>query len=160
MSQLGEQQFALHPIWSEFYDNDERHEIVSWGVDAQWLDEQLRGTDIGNDHWAYPVLRPEPLPERMRIYIGASFTTPTGNTLRGFVVNPDAYCLTVFAAQQNFTLSNHPGIADLTYRSVANLAKTLHTTSDALFPLRYETEFRDRTNNLIQGTFELPNRNT
>src|SRR5690348_14821330 len=35
-SQLSKRHFDIHPIWSEYYDYEEREEIVSWGVNREW----------------------------------------------------------------------------------------------------------------------------
>ena len=158
MSHLGEEHFAEHPIWSELYDFEERDEIASWGIDRQWLDDQIRGTDIGDEHWAYPVLVPQPLPARMRLYISATFTTPSGDLLRGFVTNPDAYCVTIFASGERFTFSSHPAIADLSHRSLDQLLRAVPGIH-AIFPLQYHTDFHDEDGKPIQGTFHLPDRN-
>ena len=58
MSELSKHHFDLHPIWSEHYDYDERDEIIDWGVDPRWLAEELDRVHTGNDHCAYPILRP------------------------------------------------------------------------------------------------------
>ena len=158
MSQLGEEHFAEHPMWSELYDFDERDEIASWGIERQWLDEQISATDIGNEHWAYPVIVPQPLPVRMRIYISAAFTTPSGDQLRGYVTNSDAYCVSIFASGQCFTFSRHPAIADLSQKSLDQLRRLLPAIP-VIFPLQYHTDFHDEHGKPVQGFFHLPDRN-
>jgi len=83
MSELSKQHFDRHPIWSEYYDYDERDEILSWGIDPLWLEAELKRVHTENDHCAYPILQPYPLPERMRLYIKAQITTFDGQFLKG-----------------------------------------------------------------------------
>jgi hypothetical protein len=82
MSQLSKRHFDLHPIWSEHYDYEERDEIVSWGVDRQWLERELDRVDSGSDHCAYPILRPYPLPNRMRLYAQATLQLASQHRVR------------------------------------------------------------------------------
>lgn len=91
MRELGPEQFEYHPIWSEFYDHDERDEIIEWGVDPVQLEAELARHHTGDEHAAYTVLKPYPLPERMRLYICAKFTTPDGVVFDGYVMDSDAF---------------------------------------------------------------------
>lgn len=153
MSELSRQHFNDHPIWPEYYDPDELAEIASWGVDPVWLNQQLADTNDGNDHWAYPILRPYPLPERMRLYIKARFSTAGGATLDGFIMNQDAFCITLFLPGDDLVFSRHPLFATEMARQTIALRHTLHRTDDPIFPMRYQTEFLARDNTPIAGTF-------
>src|SRR5262249_44171520 len=95
-SALSQHDFEEHPVWSEFYDSDEIEEIVSWGVNREWLLRELDRVDDGGEHAAYPVLVRDPLPQRMRIYIRAVFKTPDEMLLRGYVMNEDAAFIGIF----------------------------------------------------------------
>ena len=153
MSQLSKRHFDLHPIWSEFYDYEEREEIVSWGVDQKWLEEELENVHSGNDHCAYPVLRPYPLPERMRLYIRARFITASGMNLEGYVMNEDAFVVTLFVGKDEHNLSRHPILADLNAASLRSLQEAIGRSGDAIFPLKYETDFLGTNDALMSGTF-------
>src|SRR4051812_3470710 len=104
-SQLSKHHFDLHPIWSEFYDYEERKEIISWGVNPDWLEVELERVHDGSDHAAYPILRPYPLPERMRLYIKARFVTADGTRLDGCIMNDDALCIRLFADEGKYPFS-------------------------------------------------------
>ena len=102
MSQLGEVQFQMYPVWSEFYDSEEVEEIVNWGVSRDWLLKELGRLHAGDEHCAYPVLLLESLPQRMRLYVRAYFETHEGRRLNGFVMNDDAYCIGIFYGGRKF----------------------------------------------------------
>ncbi|MEM1094131.1 MAG: hypothetical protein AAGJ10_05970 [Bacteroidota bacterium] len=151
MSQLAEQHFQVHPIWSEYYDYDERGEIISWGIDPAWLNDELEAVHDGNDHCAYPVLRLYPLPVRMRLYIKATFQTPEGRMLDGFVVNDDAYAITIFFQGEQFIFSKC--LSDLAEKECARLGEALTMDGEAIFPLSYVTDFKGHDGRIIQGVF-------
>jgi hypothetical protein len=153
MCQLSKRHFDLHPIWSEFYDYEEREEIVSWGVDQKWLEQELEKFHTGNDHCAYPILRPYPLPERMRLYIKARFATASGTYLEGCVMNDDAFVVTLFVGDDNHTFSRHPAFADWYDASLRSLQKAIGGSDDAIFPLNYETDFLGANDAPIAGIF-------
>ena len=153
MSQLSKRHFDLHPIWSEHYDYDEREEIVSWGVDREWLERELDRVHDGSDHCAYPILRPYPLPDRMRLYVRARFVTAGGTRLDGYVMNEDAFVVTLFGGGGEYTFSSHSALGGLNGRSLRGLQAALGRTDDPVFPLRYETDFLGSDDALIAGTF-------
>jgi hypothetical protein len=152
-SQLSRRHFDLHPIWSEHYDGDEREEIVQWGVDRRWLEAELARVDSGDDHCAYPILRPYPLPYRMRIYIKARFTTPAGSTLDGYVVNDAAYAIGLFVGEDEFFSSSHPIFKKDNVDLRDQLQQAIGRLEDPIFPLRYETDFIGHDGTLIAGLF-------
>lgn len=153
MSQLSKRHFDLHPIWSEYYDFEEREEIVSWGVNREWLEQELENIHTGNDHCAYPILRPYPLPERMRLYIKALFVAANGMRLDGYVMNDDAFVVTLFAEDDDHVFSRHPALADLNAVELGILRKAIGLSDDAIFPLKYETDFFGSNDALIAGIF-------
>lgn len=152
MSQLSKRHFDLHPIWSEHYDFDEREEIVSWGINRDWLDRELQQVHKGNDHCAYPILRPYPLPNRMRLYIGARVVTAGGTKLDGYVMNDDAFMVTLFAGDGKYTFSRHESLGELNGHSLRAL-KAVIGRDDPIFPLHYETDFLGPDDAPITGTF-------
>jgi hypothetical protein len=153
MSQLSKRHFDLHPIWSEHYDYDEREEIVSWGVDQEWLGRELDRMHDGSDHCAYPILRPYPLPDRMRLYVKARFETAGGTRLDGYVMNDDAFVVTLFAGDGEYTFSRHSALGDLNGQSLRELRAAIGRADDRVFPLRYETDFLGPDDTPIAGTF-------
>lgn len=153
MSTLSKKHFDMHPIWSEYYDYDERDEIVDWGVDPQWLVAELERVHDCSDHCAYPILRPYPLPDRMRLFIRARIKTADGNSLDGYVLNDDAYVLCIFTPDCEFGFSRHSALGDLDRKNLEGLAEALGRQTDGIFPLAYETEFLDSHDNRIRGIF-------
>jgi hypothetical protein len=156
MSQLSKRHFDVHPLWSEHYDFCEREEIVGWGVDRSWLEAELERLDDGGEHCAYPILRPYPLPDRMRLYIKARFTTSAGAKLDGYVMNDDAYVVTLFAGDDEFMFSRHPALDDLNTESLHGLRRAIAGSDDPVFPLRYETDFIGHDGRLIEGELSAP----
>ena len=155
MSALCKRHFESHPIWSEHYDFDEREEIVAWGVDPQWLASELERVDTGDDHCAYPILRPYPLPERMRLYMRAGITTKDGRTFVGYVMNEDAYVLSIFANDDEFCFSRNRMLGDMNDEELQRMAATLGCSPASLFPVKYETDFLDSDDKAIAGVFSL-----
>lgn len=153
MSTLGKQHFEAHPIWSEHYDYDERDEIVAWGVEAEWLASELERVHTGNDHCAYPILQPHPLPSRMRLYIRARITTAAGQELDGYVMNENAFVMCVFVDEKEFSFSRHSSLSDLNQKDLESLAAALGCPTESVFPLTYETDFLGPDDVLIAGTF-------
>ncbi len=86
LNDLDASDIVRHPIWSEYYDYTERQEILDWGVSPDVLDRLLAEHHTGNVHAVYTVLKPIPLPDRMRLYIRARFTTADGDEYDGYVV--------------------------------------------------------------------------
>lgn len=156
MSQLSKQHFDLHPIWSEYYDYDEREEIVSWGINPEWLEHELQQVHNGSDHCAYPILRPYPLPDRMRLYIKARFVTIGGTKLDGYIMNDDAFVVTLFADGGMFDFSRHPALDELNSRSLHALKMAIERDNDPIFSLQYETDFLREDDSPIAGTFTMP----
>ena len=151
-SELSKEHFEAYPVWSEHYDYDEIDEIVSWGIDREWLLREIEAKCTGNEHCVYTLLQTNPLPERMRIFIRARFRTPNGVNLNGFVVNEDAYALGIFWENVKYVFNNHPLLRELNEEQEAKLRDTV---GDAIFPLQYETDFRNNAGERIRGEFSL-----
>jgi hypothetical protein len=155
MSALSKQHFESHPIWSEHYDVEEREEIVAWGIDPKSLASELARIHTGNDHCAYPILRPYPLPERMRLYIRARITSNDGRTFVGHVMNADASVLSIFVNEDEFCFSRDGILGDLNDKELTRMAAALGCSPVGLFPVAYETDFLDSEDELIAGVFSL-----
>lgn len=151
-SELSEKHFELYPVWSEHYDHEEIEEIVDWGVNRDWLLKQIKDKCTGNEHCVYPVLQTNPLPERMRIFIKAAFQTPNRVSLSGFVVNEDAYCISIFFENEQYLFNNHPLAQDLNEAEETKLESVLR---QSIFPLSYETDFHNRDGERICGKFSF-----
>lgn len=97
MSSLGPNHLDDWPVWSEYYDFEELEEIEHWwGITPDAVLGMHEAMNLGSEHSAYPLPVYDPLPGRMRVYIKAVFTTHTGGSLPGFVVNDDAYAGVVY----------------------------------------------------------------
>ena len=155
MRALSKQHFESHPIWSEHYDYEEREDIVAWGIDPQWLASELERVHSGNDHCAYPILRPYPLPDRMRLYIRAMITLQNGQTCVGYVINENAYFLSIFANEDEFCFSSNGMLSDLNDKELKRLAVAIGCSPNDVFPVTYKTEFLDSEDNVIEGVFSL-----
>ena len=151
-SELSIEHFEAYPIWSEHYDYDEIDEIVSWGIDREWLLREIRAKCAGNEHCVYPLLQTNPLPARMRIFIKARLRTPDGVDLSGYVVNEDAYAVGIFWENVEYVFNHHPLLRELNEEQEAKLRNAV---GDDIFPLKYETDFRNNAGERIRGAFSL-----
>jgi hypothetical protein len=151
LADLDASDFERHPLWSEYYDYTERQEILDWGVDASYLDQLLAQHHTGNTHAVYTVLKPHPLPDRMRLYIRARFTTTNGDSFDGYVVNDDAYCYSIFACGHEYSFGRRRIVHEFSVKALANLRVALNAPDFQLLPLRYDTDFLDDENRLIAG---------
>jgi hypothetical protein len=154
----GFEPFEEYPVWSEFYDYDEFHEIVGWGIDPDWLTEQLAIHHHGSDHAMYPVLRPQPLPARMRIYIRAEFTTAGGCKLPGYVVDSDAYIVGLFWARRELIFTRGKFALEDNRRACDELRQLANLPEDPILPLQYRTDFLDEQGRPIEGTYDFEER--
>ena len=155
MSALSKTNFEEHPIWSEYYDIEEREEIIDWGVDPKWLAAELDRVHDGSDHCAYPILRPYPLPDRMRLYIRARITSASNERFDGYVVNEDAGVLAIFVAGDQFSFCSNGTLSDLSRQELARLKASIGRSADGIFPVEYETDFLDSKGSVIAGRFSL-----
>ena len=155
VQELTEECFDYHPVWSEYYDFDEREEITSWGIDRDWLDAKLQELPE-HPHPCYTVLDTDPLPDRMRLFIKAGFKTPIGRVLAGWVMNEDAGVVGIYVAEKEFIFNASPFLARNMQRLAHTLKEVLVDTSDPIFPLQYTTYFTNIDGQSICGTFTLP----
>jgi hypothetical protein len=150
---FGPEHLEEYPVWSEFYDYDEREEILQWGIDAEWLDNELERVRSGEGHvhGMYPLLETDPFPDRMRIYIKADFETPQGAKLTGYVINEDAYCIGIFLIGEEFKFNEQ--LASWCRSDLTKLQATLGDPRDPIVPLRYRTDFAGVEGRRIEGVF-------
>ncbi|MES2459640.1 MAG: hypothetical protein V4671_03595 [Armatimonadota bacterium] len=144
-----------YPVWSEFYDYDEREEILGWGIDETWFDQEFTKHHDGSDHAMYPLLEVNPFPTRERIYVSARFHTPAGQSLLGYVILKidAAPVLYIFHDGQEFGFSTvFPNQAN---KDREKLQRLLTDPKDPIFPLMYETEFTDKERRTIEGIFDI-----
>jgi hypothetical protein len=151
-SKLNEEAFDRFPVWSEHYDWDEIEEIERWGLDREYVLELFSKNSLGNEHCVYTMLESNPFPPRMRIFIRATVRTSSGLQLKGFVMNDDAYVLTIFHGGETFPFSRHPALKSDNESYKRQLTASLGTSSE-IFPLSYETGFNDVSGHPIAGTF-------
>ena len=154
MSDIDASDFARHPIWSEYYEHPERDEIIEWGVDPSHLDSLLAAHHDGNTHAVYTVLRPYPLPDRMRIYIKAQFHSADGDEFAGYVMNDDALFFVLFADGDEFSFTRGSALPDLNTKELERLRITLSNPDVQLFPIEYRTDFLTDTDQPICGVIE------
>ncbi len=154
MSALCHDSFVEWPVWSEFYEIDELREIESWGRSRQQFLADIERLNLGNEHAAYPVLKLDPIPDRMRVYIKARFKCVNGRTLDGYVVNPDAYAFCLFVDREEFIFNvNLKRECD---SELVSLAERLRSAIDLVKPVSFDTEFRDSEGERIAGKLLLP----
>ena len=151
-SELSEADFDDYPVWSEHYDYDELEEIEAWGLNRQQVLTLFAEKSPENGHCVYTLLQTNPFPERTRIFIRASISCTDGTRFKGYIMNEDAYCLTIFHSGKEFVFSKHPLLARENQRSEHKLLEVAGMSS-GIFPMRYETEFHDKTGRRIAGVF-------
>lgn len=151
-SKLDEEAFDRFPVWSEHYDWDEIEEIERWGLNREYVLDLFSKNSPGNEHCVYTMLESNPFPPRMRIFIRAKVRTSGGQQLKGYVMNDNAYVLTVFHREQRFSFSRHPDLWSYNESYRCQLMASLGTSSD-IFPFSYKTEFNDAGGHPIAGTF-------
>ena len=142
-----------YPVWSEFYDYDEREEIIEWGIDPEWLDQELARHQSGNIHPVYPLLEVNPFPARSHLYIRARFETPAGQSLVGYIINEDASpAISIFYGGRLFSFNRV--MFEWGMASKEALQQLLPNSADPILPLKYETDFTDDEGNKIEGVFD------
>jgi hypothetical protein len=148
-----EEAFGENPLWSEYYDYDEREEIASWGVDRAWLDDELRRLP-DHPHPSYPVLHHEPFPaDHMRLFIHARFRTPRNHELRGYLVNHPPHAIGLFGGGEEWVISRHPLLARERNSSLESVRQFLGDPTDPIMPLSFQSVVRGPDGEPIHGIF-------
>jgi hypothetical protein len=154
ISSLTRAHLKAWPLWSELYDSDELLEIVSWGVSEEQFLAKLEELNLGNEHAAYPVLDLSHVPDRMRVYIRATFHCSDGRTLEGYIVNPDAYAFGVFVDDTEFAFNTN--LASDCREELCRMAIALGTSPNDARPLSFLTDFHDVDGSVIAGELAMP----
>lgn len=154
MSALSKDHFAEWPVWSEFYDYDELEEIESWGVSVKQFLADIEQLNLGNEHAAYPMLKLDPIPDRMRVYIKAQFTCSDGRKLDGYVINEGTYAFCIFVNQDEFFFNLN--LEQMFQSSLQSLAYRVESTINAVKPVSFETGFFNTEGTQIAGNLHLP----
>lgn len=157
--ELTKECFDDHPVWSEYYGFDEREEIASWGINRDWLDAKLQELPE-HPHPCYTVLETDPLPDRMRLFIKASFKTPSGRMLAGWVMNKDAVVIGIYVAGKEFVFNTSPLLTRDMQQLAHMLREALGDASDPIFPLQYTTDFASNSSQPVCGVFALADTNS
>lgn len=152
-SKLSERDFDDFPAWSEHYDFEEIEDIERWGLDRNTVLALFEENSPGNEHCVYTLLQSNPFPERMHIFIRAKLRTAFGVSLKGYVVNENAFCLGVFHHGKEYIFSRHPLLQEENDKHKVELAKAIGIEPEAVFPISYETEFNAENGNRISGIF-------
>jgi hypothetical protein len=145
--------FERFPVWSEHYDFDEIEEIISWGIDANWLKAQLGKLHDGSAHCYYPILQTTPrLPTRMHMSMKADITTVGGRQFKG-IVPQGMNCLGIY---HDGSLYDFNGVfQEMAEDNVAALQSLQEKLGSAepIFPVRFTTGFFNSEGEPIEGTF-------
>lgn len=158
--ELSEQHFDEWPVWSEHYDNDELEDIERWGLDRESVVRLFQQNERDNEHCVYTLLEANPFPARMRIFITATLEAEDGRRLKGYVMNEDAFCLSVFSKGQEFVFSSNPMLEGLNREQEQKLLQCLGTPTAQLFPIKYRTNYRTSNGREISGAFNYGSRET
>ena len=151
---LEQADFDYWPAWSEYYDFEEVDLIESWGIARDWVLGKFCEYDKGGSHSHYTILDLDKLPfDNMRIFLLADFYTPDGYKLSGYIMNKADLCITIFSRDCDYTFSTHPLLLDQSRASERAILES-HSLS-RLFPLRYETRFKDGDGHGISGEYKL-----
>lgn len=146
--------FKEWPVWSEFCDLDEIEELREWGIHKRFVDELLEIAGNGSSHPYYPIPEMARLPARQRIYIASKFHTLSGFELEGMVVNPEPFVIGLFkrAEIELFNLN----LIEFWKESERRLRTQFDFGESDIFPLEYDTRFRDSAGIAVKGTFPNP----
>lgn len=151
--ELSERHFDEWPVWSEHYDFDEIEDIVRWGLNRQEVLRLFQENKRGDEHCVYTLLESNPFPDRMRIFIKASLEAANGQRFKGYVINEDAFCLSVFHGGEEFFFSSHPMLDSINQEQEQGLLESLGAAGARLFPMKYTTEYRAASGEGISGVF-------
>jgi hypothetical protein len=150
--ELSEDDLKQNPMWSEHYDHDERLEIEAWGVEPNWLDAEIKRLPR-HPHPIYPVLRHKPFPERMRLFIAATFETPGKHILQGYLVNVPPHAVCLFVGEASTTLNCHPMLRDFLEDGIKSIQARLGCPNDPILPLTFHSQVLGPDGAPICGTF-------
>ncbi len=152
-SQLSEREFDDFPVWSEHYDFEEIEDIERWGLDRTTVLDLFNRNSPGNEHCVYTLLQCNPFPERMRIFIRTKLQTASGDQLKGYIMNENAFCMGVFHKGKEYIFSRHPQLEEENNKHKVKLAKSMGINPDTIFLIKFETEFNARNGEKIAGVF-------
>jgi hypothetical protein len=158
-SELSEQHFDEWPVWSEHYDYDELEDIERWGLDPDEVLKTFRQNQSDDAPCVYTMLEANPFPPRMRIFIRAYLEAANGQSLKGYVMDEDPFCLSVFWNGQEFGFSAHPDLESMNREQEHKLLLSLGTPAATLFPMTYRTDYQDTNGEIIAGRFQWSSRN-
>jgi hypothetical protein len=151
-SRFGEDHLNASPVWARYDAPDEIDDAVSTGIDRSTFLRQLDEVQNGNDHAMYPILRADPLPENLDLYIRADFVTPEGRHLVGCLIGTDGLVVTLYFKKDQYTFSS-TGLSDLNLGEFARFQEAFGRSVNAVFPLTYKTPFRTSNGASVAGTF-------
>lgn len=152
--ELSEAHFDEWPVWSEHYDFDEIEDLERWGLNREEVVQAFRDNERGNEHCLYTMLESNPFPSRMRLFIRASLEGAGGQRLKGYVMNENAFCLSVFTQGQEFSFSSHPMLESMNCEQEQKLLCALGTPTAKLFPIKYTTGYSGANGQPIEGSFQ------
>ena len=147
---VGPDALAEHPVWAPFKGDEDREMILSWGVTAERLDEEIdRFAYCGTDP-VFPILALDPLPEIGGMVLVVTFEAKSGGKLCGYLMETGAFGL--FVEQREFSFN--PSLPAAGGRVAGRLGEALSAEWRDLFPLRYRTGYRRADGREIEGSLE------
>ena len=151
---LTKEDFEYWPAWSEYYDSEEIDLIKSWGINKRWAQQKFNDYNTGGAHPHYTILDLKNLPfENMRIYLFSEFTTPSGVTLRGRIMNSAELCIGIFTKHGEKIFIRHPMLREDSIIHEQNIMNLY--SLDALFPLKFKTQFNNQEGSALQGVYTI-----
>lgn len=100
-----------------------------------------------------PVIDYDPLPEdEVTLFIRATFTTPTGETLPGYLVGSESfYAIGLFVGGHEFVLNLN--LPEMIAQDAERILELLGGSREGLFPLAYRDDVGFRHSPAIRGSF-------
>jgi hypothetical protein len=139
-----------HPVWTPYEAPEDRDTILSWGVPAKILDDEIARYESCGPQPLFPVLQCDPLPRRAHLFVSVSVRTACGIELPGYLLAPNAFG--VFVDDQEICFNRH--LPSLSERAARSLGSALAERPERLFPLRYASDLRTGDGRAVGGEIE------
>ena len=147
---VGREALEEHPVWAPYTGAEDREMILSWGVTAERLDEQIDCFEYCGTDPMFPVLEFESLPRIGGMVVAATFEVTGGRELFGYLIGASA--LGIYTNGREFSFNRN--LPEAGAFSARWLGEVLEMESLELFPIRYRTGFRGADGREIEGAFE------
>jgi len=136
IAELSEIDFVEHPVWGCYYEPDEIDTLTEFGFDKQEIQLALRTVDY-SDAYAFPLPIAAVGADFKYLYLSATFITPTGIRLVGYLTGP---AIAVYYEGARYVF-NHalPNYWQKTEREL-----NMELTNGAVFPMECRVEADSR----------------